>query len=442
MKCINFNVGLRYLGQIATTGRGRSGMPRHKTIVASSAAPSLQPCFTRAQSSTAVPVTVEKVDFAHPDPGLSQAHHVGSPRAGFTNPWPSAKKLKLFAALHTRFGQHPEKNFVPVPKSLDGKRSVDLVKVQTPTWALHRNDCLRATWLGHASFLIELPAAPGASRGIRVLLDPVFSERTSPVNWAGPKRYTPTPCTVDELPDVDIICISHNHYDHLDQRTVTQLYTKRKGAIHVFAPLGNKTWFQQHVGCAPTDATEADWWDSFSVTIPALGEMRITCTPAQHGSGRSVFDQNHTLWCGWALSANGKALYFAGDTAYQAQGTPSPCPAFRQIGETLGPFDLALLPIGLCTPQSFLGSVHATPEQSLEIHRQVAAKVSLGMHYGTVRGSISAHYEDVRDPPRRWRVAAERAGLWCGGGVEGGGQPVDTTREGVGLCDTGETVAV
>ena len=135
-------------------------------------------------------------------------------------------------------------------------------------------------------------------------------------------------------------------------------------------------------------------------------------------------------------------LFFAGDTAYQSAGSPSPCPAFVEIGKTLGPFDLATVPIGLMTPQAFMGSVHATPEQSLNIHKEIKSKLSIGMHYGTVRGGISAHYEDVRDPPRRWRAAAEKEGLWSGGGVEGGGESVDTSKEGVGLLDIGETVAV
>jgi len=148
------------------------------------------------------------------------------------------------------------------------------------------------------------------------------------------------------------------------------------------------------------------------------------------------------LWCSWALEASGRKLYFGGDTGYQAKDTPAPCPIFVQIGDLLGPFDLALLPIGLCTPYSFMGNVHATPEQSLLIHKEIKAKLSIGMHYGTVRGGLSSQFEDVRDPPRRWRQAAEEEGLWRGGGVEGVGEIVDTKSSGVGLCDVGETVSV
>lgn len=387
-------------------------------------------------------VTVSSLPSRKPDAWDAKAHHVGSPPKSFRNPWPSFTKLGLGLAFKLRFGNNPEKNFVPVPEGPNGTRSEQLVKVRKPDWGVAHSDKLRATWLGHASFLIELPATPGAERGIRILCDPVFSERTSPSQWIGPKRYSPPPCTLDELPDVDAICISHNHYDHLDHATVQHIYDKRRGQIHFFTSLGNKHWFTQHVGCAQDEVTESDWWESYHLNIEGLGDVKLTCCPIQHGSGRSLLDQGSTLWCSWVIEAEGKKVYFSGDTAYQAPNTPSPCPAFAEIGDLFGPFDMAMVPIGLMTPQSFMGSVHATPEQSLEIHKEIRSKLSIGMHYGTVRGGISANYEDVRDPPRRWRVAAEKEGLWCGGGVEGDGTPVNTSKEGVGLCDIGETVAV
>ena len=380
----------------------------------------------------------------NPDPSTAKAHHIGSPPTSFQNPWPSAgKKHNFYTIFKSRFGSDPEKNNVPVPQGPDGTRSEELVKVVKPDWGADKKDKLRATWIGHASFLIETPAAAGAERGVRILFDPVFSERTSPVGFLGPKRYTPTPCLVEELPEVDIVCTSHNHYDHTDIHTLQTLYKQqKKGSLHFFSALGNKTWFTTNI-CQAAEATELDWWDSIGVSIPSVGAIKLTCTPTQHFSGRSPFDQGNTLWCSWALeTSGGRKLYFAGDTAYQAQETPSPCPAFKEIGQAHGPFDLAMLPIGLMTPQSFMGTVHATPEQSLEIHKEVRSKLSIGMHYGTVRGGISALYEDVREPHRRWKAAAEKAGLWSGGGVEGDGSAVDVTKSGVGLIDIGETVAV
>ncbi|EMC97149.1 hypothetical protein BAUCODRAFT_68318 [Baudoinia panamericana UAMH 10762] len=373
----------------------------------------------------------------------SSTHHVGQPATSFRNPWKSANSsVGPFTALHYRFGNHPEKKFVPVPQGPAGSRSSELVKVCKPDWGVGKQGHLRATWIGHASFLVELPCAEGAERGVRILCDPVFSERTSPSQRVGPKRYTPVPCSLEELPDVDVIVISHNHYDHLDHATVQHIYKRRQSQVHFFAGLNNKKWFTEHVGCQPDYVTEADWWDRFEVTVEGVGRFELTCCPAQHGSGRSLFDQGNTLWCSWAIEGSGRKLYFSGDTGYQAMNTPEPCPVFKQIGDALGPFDMALLPIGLMTPASLMGTVHATPEQSINIHKDVKSGLSIGMHYGTVRGGISAQYEPVTAPPRRWRVAAEKEDLWLGGGVEGNGEPVDVTRGGVGLCHVGETVAV
>lgn len=312
-----------------------------------------------------------------------------------------------------------------------------------PDWGATQPGKLRATWIGHASWLVEAPAAKDSQRGLRILFDPVFSERTSPFGFVGPKRYTPTPCTINNLPDVDIICISHNHYDHLDIHTVTPLYQRLKGRVHIFAGLGTKQWFLDNVGCAEEDVTELDWWEARKISVPSVGTVDLTCCPTQHSSGRSLTDAGKALWCSWAMkTSEDNKLFFAGDTAYQALDTPSPCPAFAHIGKQLGPFDLALLPIGLYSPPAIAASLHVHPEQTLKLHKDIRSKLSIGMHYGTVRGGLSQAFEDVRDPPRRWREAAEKEDMWCGGGVEGRGKNVDVSREGVGLCHVGETVAI
>lgn len=379
----------------------------------------------------------------NPDPSTAKDHHVGSPPTHFKNPWPSFKEHGRLEVLKLRFGNNPDKNFVPVPEGPNGTRSEELVKVLKPDWGRDQKDKLRATWIGHASWLVQSPAVEGRLRGVRVLFDPVFSERTSPFSFLGPKRYTPTPCSIEDLPDVDIVCISHNHYDHLDINTIIPLYQRLKGRVHFFVGLGLKTWFLENVGCATEDCTEFDWWEGAEIEIEGVGFVRLTCCPTQHFSGRSLWDAGKALWCSWSLETEGmKKLYFAGDTAYQAEDTPSPCPAFAHIGKQIGPFDLALLPIGLYSPPKISASVHVHPEQTLEIHKAIQSKLSIGMHYGTVRGGLSAVFEDVRDPPRRWREAAEKEGMWCGGGVEGKGSSVDVGKEGVGLCHVGETVAV
>ncbi|KAF2860944.1 Metallo-hydrolase/oxidoreductase [Piedraia hortae CBS 480.64] len=371
-------------------------------------------------------ITVKALPSCRPQTWDAVAHHVGKPPRCFRNPWPSFKEHGLLEVFKLRFGSNVEKNFVPVPQGPNGERSEELVRVQRPDWGSNQKDRLRATWLGHASFLIETPADEGCERGIRILCDPVFSDRTSPLQFFGPKRYTPPPCALDELPDIDIVCISHDHYDHLDYTTIKQLQRRFGVNLHFLVGLGNTAWFTQHV-CQATQVTEADWWDRFQVAVDGVGNVVFTCCPTQHLSGRTPMSLSQTLWCGWAVESGGKKAYFAGDTGYQAVGAPSPCPAFTAIGQALGPFDLALLPIGLMSPASFMGSVHATPEQSLAIHGEMQSRLSIGMHYGTVRGGISSQYEDVRDPPRRWKAAAEKEGIW---------------GSGVALINVGETVTV
>ncbi|USW51014.1 Putative metallo-beta-lactamase, ribonuclease Z/Hydroxyacylglutathione hydrolase [Septoria linicola] len=388
-------------------------------------------------------ISVRSLPSKNPDHSKAKEHHIGDPPTSFKNPWPSFRDHSKLDVLKLRFGSNTEKNFVPVPEGPGGSRSDELVKVLKPGWGSDQKDKLRATWIGHASWLVETPVESDAERGVRVLFDPVFSERTSPFSFAGPKRYTPTPCSLNELPDPDIVCISHNHYDHLDFFVVNALYEKLKGRLHFFVGLNTSSWFLQYVGCDVTEVTEVDWWDSHEVSIDGVGTVQLTACPTQHFSGRTLFDAGHALWCSYVLEHRDKKLYFAGDTAYQAHDSPSPCPAFAQIGERFASFDLAMIPIGLYSPPVFAAAVHVHPEQSLEIHKAVRSNLSIGMHYGTVRGGLSAVYEPVTDPPRRWREAAEKEGMWRGGGVEGDGSAVDVKGAGgVGLCHVGETVAV
>ena len=416
--------------------------------------------------------TVTLLTSRNPSPSSSTppSHHIGTPPTHFQNPWPSFSKKSLLDFFSTRFSSN--RNFVPVPSTRD-----ELVKVREPDWGASLDPTgtgLKATWIGHASWLLETGTTGSASRGVRILCDPVFSERTSPVQWTGPKRYTPTPCTVAELPEVDAVVISHNHYDHLDFGTIKELYTKQQGRVpHVFCALGNKQWFlDAGVGITKEDVTELDWWEGGLLEVADVGKVELWSVPCQHNSARSGWDQNRTLWCSWVIKECGdeggqvisdsvptavptshtaqtsspRSLYFAGDTAYRSVTSASPtpaeeasaphCPAFSEIGNVFGPFDLALLPIGLFMPRNIMSSVHCSPEDSACVHVDIKAKRSLGMHYGTVRGGISGQYEDVRVPPRRWREACEERGWkWRGEGQEDGDWEA-------GLCDVGETVVI
>jgi N-acyl-phosphatidylethanolamine-hydrolysing phospholipase D len=357
-------------------------------------------------------------------------HHIGSPPTAFRNPWPSAngKSHGLLKVLGARFGS--KRNFVPVPDTRD-----ELVPIRTPDWGANIHG-LKATWIGHATFLVEATAAPTAKRGIRILLDPHFSDIAGPYNRVGPKRFSPPPCRVEEVPEVDLVVISHNHYDHLDLPTIKTILS-RNSHLHFFCGLNLKNWFVS-CGILASSVTELDWWSGASVTVKGIGTIMLTCTPAQHASSRGVFDRGQTLWCSWVLEDSHKKLYFAGDTGYRKidEESESPeewdtlpgCPAFAEIGEKFGPFDLALLPIGCYNPRWLLSTIHCSPMDSVRIHRDIRSKKSLGMHYGTLRGGISGHYEDVHQPLIDWKAAGEKAGLaW---------------RSDIMLCDIGETVVV
>lgn len=362
------------------------------------------------------------------------AHHVGNPPTSFQNPWPSYSSTTINKILKTRFNS--PKNFVPVPTD-----RVGLVTVRKPDFGVDK-DGLKATWIGHASFLIETQKIGGTQRGMRILLDPVWSERMGPYGMVGPVRFTPTPCMLDDLPEIDAVCISHDHYDHLDSDTLKKLNAKSNGKLKFFCGLGvKKVLTGLGVGIRAEQVAELDWWDSVRIDSTDAGSIELVCTPAQHRSGRTPWNFDGTLWCSWIIKdslENGKKLFFAGDTGYchvTSDDEPThhnapypPCPAFSDIGALYGPFDLALLPIGCFQPRSLLSGQHSSPEDSIAIHKDVRSKKSIGMHYGTIRGGISINYEPVTEPTRRFKKAAEADGLQWG--------------EEIGLCDIGETVVV
>ena len=386
-----------------------------------------------------------------------KAHHVGantthpshSPTS-FKNPWPSFDQSHggPLALLKCRFA-YDRPPFVPVPDD----RS-ELVPVRKPDFTPPTSG-FKATWLGHAGFVMQC-APVGGERGINILCDPVFSERTSPVQFFGPKRYTPSPCTLDELADaipVDLILISHNHYDHADAATLQHFHHKRGKEIRFVAALGNSRWLKG-LGIHHEQIQEVDWWDAMNISLndgkqAEEATLRITCTPTQHFSARGPFDRNQDLWCSYALEdvTSRKKIFFAGDTAYRSiphndlseeeEAKYPQCPAFKQIGDLLGPFDLALLPIGLCEPRSFMSAVHCNQRDSIHVHKDVRSRRSVGMHWGTVRGGLSSQYEDVRDPPRKWKeVAMEKGYRWREKGM---GEKEEWE---VGVMDVGEGLVV
>lgn len=233
-----------------------------------------------------------------------------------------------------------------------------------------------------------------------MLFDPVFDERCSPFTFIGPKRYTPAPCQVEDIPFIDAVVISHNHYDHLSHPT-TQKIHKRFPNVHFFAPLGNKKWFTES---GINNMTEMDWWETRDFTLSSQKEQAtiehketdstvsasthediqalIGCLPCQHTAARTLFDKAHTLWSSWSVESGGKKVYFGGDTGYRAvpelpegefdydEKYDFPhCPAFKEIGELRGPFNLGLIPIGAYDPRSIMSpmsvSRHSTRPRDL-----------------------------------------------------------------------------
>ncbi len=241
------------------------------------------------------------------------------------------------------------------------------------------------TWIGHASFLFQY-------RGLNILTDPVLSDRASPFQLVGPKRYTPPALTVADMPPIHLVLISHNHYDHLDEATVRQLHRRFGETLRFCIPSGLRQWFEKR---GIRNLVELDWWQS--ATLDETNEA--FCLPTQHFSGRTPTDTNTSLWCSWLLDINGYRFYFGGDTGYGQ--------VFQHIGEVFAPIDLALLPIGAYDPRWFMAPVHVSPEEAVRIHRDIGARQSVAMHWGT----FVLTDEPMDEPPRRLRVALEKQGI-------------------------------
>lgn len=241
------------------------------------------------------------------------------------------------------------------------------------------------TWIGHATLLVQYA-------GLNILTDPHFSERSSPLSFVGPKRHTAPGITVDELPDIDLVVISHNHYDHLDQSTIEQLYHRqKKNPPRFFVPLNQKKWFDD---LGIPNVTELDWGQDTD-----FREWKIYSVPVQHWSARGIWDRNKALWAGWVLEHPGFRFFFAGDTGYSQD--------FKDLGKRFGGFDLAAIPIGAYDPRWFMKAAHVNPEESIKIHQDVRARFSVAIHWGTFQLTD----EPMDEPPARLARALADAGI-------------------------------
>lgn len=273
---------------------------------------------------------------------------------------------------------------------------------------------VRATWVGHATFLLEIG-------GLNLLTDPHWSERASPVSWAGPKRLAPPGVPFEELPRVDAVLLSHDHFDHLDEDTIRALAERFGEELQWCAPVGYapilRKWGASRI-------TELDWYQAAGLTGVSDGGKRgrdgkndgtshgngdrrgglpaveATFLPAQHWSARSPFSRNRRLWGSWAVRAGDRSVYFGGDTGW--------FPEYPAIGEHAGPFDLVILPIGAYAPRWFMKPVHMNPTEAVRSYQDLGGRgVFAGMHWGTFRLSD----EHPLEPPVLARQAWKEAGL-------------------------------
>ncbi len=247
------------------------------------------------------------------------------------------------------------------------------------------------TWIGHASALLQ-------SGGANILVDPIFSERASPLSFLGPKRHVAPGLALAELPHIDAVLISHNHYDHLDAASVDALAAQAGGPPLFIVPLGVKAWLADR-GIA--NAVELDWWQSARV-----GAVEVVFTPSQHWSGRSLTDRMETLWGGYAILAPDFQTFFAGDTAYSKDFADIHAHFAARHGAGRG-FDLALIPIGAYEPRWFMSGQHVDPDEAVRIHLDVLAAHSIGVHWGTFQLTD----ESLDEPPRALAAACRDAGL-------------------------------
>jgi N-acyl-phosphatidylethanolamine-hydrolysing phospholipase D len=246
-----------------------------------------------------------------------------------------------------------------------------------------RHSIPTVTWIGHATLLIQMG-------GLSFLTDPIWSKTASPISWLGPRRFVDPGIALDALPPIDFVVISHNHYDHLDLRTLERL-AERSQATRFLVPLGNAKLLRDQ-GIQTVD--ELDWGERVSI-----GELSVHCLPAQHWSRRGVRDARRALWASWAVVGPERRFYFGGDTGYFS--------GFTRIGAALGPFDLAALPIGAYEPEAMMRVFHLNPEEALRAALDLRTRRVVGVHFGT----FELTDEPLDEPPRRFRAAAQGARL-------------------------------
>ena len=294
----------------------------------------------------------------------------------FFNPYIRSMKRSLFDIALWQLGFYKDRKHRvpnPMPKGF---------KYPNPSSSVFNDQSIpTVTWINHSTFFLKVGK-------VRVLTDPIWSERCSPFKSIGPKRIHQAPFQLDSLVAIDLLILSHDHYDHFCKDTVQRLYELNPHMLCV-VPLGVKKRLHK---LGIRNIIEMKWWDTTTVGIK--GEhVSLTCVPSQHFSGRGVFDKNTTLWCGYVMDfvfdANiHKRAYFVGDTGYNDK-------QFKMVGDTFEYMDLSLIPIGTYDPEKFMSPVHIDPNDAVNIHQDVGSLMSIGMHWKTFRLSS----EGMERPP-------------------------------------------
>lgn len=319
---------------------------------------------------------------------LSGAHRL--PDGSFRNPWPGSEPHGWRDVVRW-MGESLTQRRAPTPP-----RGTFPTSRPTIVYPRAGETEFTATWVGHATVLLQLA-------GLNILTDPIFSRRASPVQWMGPRRVMDPGLPINALPPIDVVVLSHNHYDHLDRYAVKQIAKANpRGAWLV--PIGVGARIR---GWGAKEIIELDWWQH-----AVIDKLRVTATPARHFSGRGGGDRNRTLWCGFGFDIAGRRALFVGDTAFH--------PEFGEIGARCGPFELVAIPIGAYDPRWFMGNVHMDPEEAVQAYQDLIAPhptvplpIMLGVHWGTFRLTDEAMDEPPRRALARWRaVGLDEHRLW------------------------------
>ena len=304
----------------------------------------LPPLTALAQDSSGLPLHHGENGFINTDPDFAEA--------GFSEmaPWIIKK----------------------IPQTFSSSEKIDIPREYNDGVLLKENRPYTATWIGHSTVLVQM-------EGKTFLTDPVWSDRVGPFKWAGSERISEPGISIEKLPPIDFVLISHNHYDHLDESSIEDIMD-RNPHVKFFVPLRVRDWFEER---GIRNVEELDWWEGATVN-----GLKIVCTPAQHFSGRWLNDRNQTLWCSWTVLGK-KKFYFAGDSGY--------CSHFKNIGKKFGPFDLTLIPMGAYEPRKLMKSVHMNPEEAVQTFLDLEGKKMLGIHWGTYVMTD----EPMDEPPKK-----------------------------------------